>query len=359
MIVASEESQALAGTMGDRFLQIDLCDPAAAAARVARHAMKPDAIVGVDEQGVEVAAIAAEILKLRHNPPSAVSVTRDKAKVREVLSGAGLAQPLVYDGDVVFPCVVKATTLSGSRGVIRADDQAALDAAVERVRTIAGDQSGVLIESYVPGAEVALEGLLDDGTLFVLAIFDKPDPLVGPFFEETIYVTPSRHPLALQKDIERAVADACAAIGLVEGPVHAEIRLPEDGPVVLEVAARSIGGLCSRALAFGVGISLEEVILRHALGGDLGDLRQTRASSGVMMIPIPRSGTLRGVGGIEDATAVAGIEGLEITVPRGREVHALPEGDRYLGFMFASGAEPADVEASLRTALELLDIDID
>lgn len=358
VVVASEEAQALGSVMGDRFLEIDLCDPSKAADDIAAHAARPDAIVGVDEQGVEVAAMAAERLGLAHNPPAAVAMTRDKAMLRATLSAAGLVQPDVMTDKVTYPCVVKATTLSGSRGVIRADDEGELHAAIQRVRAIAGE-GGVLIESYVPGDEIALEGLLVDGTLLTLAIFDKPDPLEGPYFEETIYVTPSRLPQTMQEKVQSSVADACAAIGLIEGPVHAEIRLPPDGlPVVLEVAARSIGGLCARTLSFGAGISLEEVILRHALGLELTDLSRTGEASGVMMIPIPRTGTLSGVGGVDQARAVDGIAGIEITVPVGHQVVALPEGDRYLGFIFARATEPADVERALRAAHACLDVEI-
>jgi len=218
----------------------------------------------------------------------------------------------------------------------------------------------VLAESYVPGtAEVAVEGLLRSGHLDVLAIFDKPDPLEGPYFEETIYVTPSRLPGDVQEEIARIVRSACAAIGLVEGPIHAEVRLADDGCVLLEVAARSIGGLCSRALTFGAGISLEEVILRHALGLDVGDLHRAKQASGVMMIPIPVSGVLRGVQGQDAARAVSGVDGLEITISTGQPVRALPEGDRYLGFIFASGAEPVEVEATLRAAHDELRIEIE
>ncbi len=394
VVVASEEAQTMAATMGDRALQIDLCDPAEAARTIARAPRRLDAIVGVDEQGVLVAAMAAQELGLAHNPPDAVAITRDKARMRSVLTGAGLAQPRVIahrspsagemrrpDGreisptDVAFPCVVKATTLSGSRGVIRVDDAVSLDAALERVRTIA-DGGDVLVESYVPGAEVAVEGLLVRGELHVLAIFDKPDPLEGPYFEETIYITPSRLDAVTQDAITRTVADASAAIGLVEGPVHAELRLPSHSvnafgrqmaksvhrspsPVLLEVAARSIGGLCSRTLRFGAGISLEEVILRHALRLPLGPLERERRASGVMMIPIPRAGTLREVSGMDEARAVEGVVGLEITVPRGQAVRTLPEGDRYLGFIFATGATPTDAERSLRIAHAELDIRID
>ncbi|MFI5048202.1 MAG: ATP-grasp domain-containing protein, partial [Acidimicrobiia bacterium] len=206
--------------------------------------------------------------------------------------------------------------------------------------------------------EVAVEGLLRAGALEVLAVFDKPDPLVGPYFEETIYVTPSRLPESTLAHVADLCAHACTAIGLVEGPVHAELRIDGNRAWVIEVAARSIGGLCSRALRFGAGIALEELILRHALRMPLAGLARERTASGVMMLPIPRAGELREVRGQDAARAIPGITGLEITVSRGRWVQPLPEGDRYLGFVFAAGDSPAAVEASLRSAHAALDVDI-
>jgi biotin carboxylase len=219
-------------------------------------------------------------------------------------------------------------------------------------------QVGIQVEGFIEGREFALEGILTGGCLRVLALFDKPDPLDGPFFEETIYVTPSRHPPALLAEVERVTAAAARALGLAEGPVHAELRLSAAGPVVLEVAARSIGGLCARTLRFGAGISLEEVIVAHALGRPLSELRREASASGVMMLPIPRGGVLRGVAGVEAARAVPGVADVVVTVPEGREVEPLPEGDSYLGFVFARGESPAEVEEALRQAHARLRFDI-
>jgi hypothetical protein len=216
----------------------------------------------------------------------------------------------------------------------------------------------LLVESFVPGAEVAVEGLMRGGAFETLAIFDKPDPLDGPYFEETIYVTPSRLPAATVERIEATAADAAAALGLTEGPVHAELRVDGDRVTLLELAARSIGGLCSRALRFGAGVSLEEVILRHALDEPLAGLERADAASGVMMVPIPRAGVLHEVRGQDDARAVPGVVGLEIGIANGRPVEPLPEGDRYLGFVFARGDAPEDVETSLRAAHARLEVDI-
>ena len=366
VIVVSNHEQVLSAP--DRSLAVDFDDPDGAAAAIEglEDRVPVDAVVAVDEQGVVVAARAAERLGLPHNPPDAVARTRDKAALRAALDAAEVHQPayvLAAPGDVPdlpFPWVVKPRGLSGSTGVIRVDDHGAVEDTFARVRQIAGDEDAtVLVERFVPGPEVAVEGLLRSGSLEVLAVFDKPDPLDGPYFEETLYITPSRHPRAQLEELARLVQQACRAIGLVEGPVHAEARLAPEGPVLLEVAARSIGGLCARTLTFGAGVSLEELLLRHALGLPTDGLVREQTASGVLMLPIPRPGTLVDVRGQNDARAVPGVVGLEITVARGREVKALPEGDRYLGFMFAKGDTPDAVEQSLRDAWKRLDVVIE
>ena len=376
--VACERRAAMSAVMGERALMVRLSDPERAAEQIAERARETPfaAVVGVDDQGVVVAALGAERLGLAHNSPAAVVRSRDKAAMRGALAVAGVGQPrfavlpagvdaAMVAGRVGFPCVVKPLGLSGSRGVIRADDGEQARAAAERVRAIlvAADERAdapLLVESYLPGVEVAVEGLLRGGRLEVLAVFDKPDLLEGPYFEETLYVTPSRLPAAVLAAVEAVAARAADALGLREGPVHAELRVDGERVGVLELAARSIGGLCSRALRFGVGVSLEQVILRHALGLGLDDvvMRESMAS-GVMMIPIPGAGVLRAVEGQEDARAVDGIAGLEITIARGRSVVPLPEGDRYLGFLFARGTSADAVESSLRVAHACLRVRIE
>ena len=327
-----------------------------------------DAVLAVDDQGLVVAAAAAARLGFAHNPVDAVAATRDKAALRARLAAGAVAQPAyrvvppsesvaAAAAQIGYPCVVKPVSRSGSQGVIRADDEVEAEAAAERARAIVGPVEPLLVEAFVPGTEVAVEALLVGGALQVLAVFDKPDPLDGPFFEETIYVTPSRQSGPVQASIAGTVAAAVAALGLREGPVHAELRVGRDGrPVVIEVAARSIGGLCARALRFGAGVSLEEVIVRHAVGAGLDGLRREAQASGVMMLPIRAGGVLERVSGQAEALAVDGVVGLEISIARGRAVVPLPEGDRYLGFVFARGATPADVELALRRAEAALDV---
>jgi biotin carboxylase len=326
-------------------------------------------VLAVDDQGVVIASAAATHLGLRHNPRDAVAATRDKSIMRELLAAASLPQPayriVPSGGDVVaaaaqigYPCVVKPVSRSASQGVIRVNDAAEAGAADIRIRAIlANCPEPLLVERFVPGDEVAVEGLLTSGHFEVLAVFDKPDPLDGPFFEETIYVTPSRQPLAVVTAIETTAAQAAAALGLCEGPVHVELRIGSGGVVtVLEIAARSIGGLCARALRFGAGVSLEEVIIRHALRMGLDGLTREAQASGVMMLPIRAAGVLDHVAGQERALAVKGVVGLEISIASGRPVVPLPEGDRYLGFIFARGATPQVVEAALTRAEACLDV---
>ena len=373
VVVGSEHRQTLAGLMGDRAVVLPLADPVAAVAAVADlHARSPlDAVVAVDDQGLAVAAEAAALLGLPHNPAGAVAATRDKSLARRRLAAAGVRQPdfevleptllrrpdapeviAKRAGRLGFPCVLKPARRSASQGVVRADDPTAMARVAVRVLAIVGDgDEPLLLERFVPGAEVAVEGLLESGAFTTLAVFDKPDPLDGPFFEETLFVTPSRLPPAVRDALGATAAEAAAALGLVEGPVHAELRVADDGTVTaLELAGRSIGGLCARTLRFGAGVSLEELILRHALGLGTRGLVREAGASGVMMLPIAGAGRLVEVAGQEEARAVPGIVGLEVSIAPGRPVVPLPEGDRYLGFLFARGDSPEAVESSLRTA---------
>ena len=338
-----------------------------------------DTIVAVDDGGALLAAAASRRLELPHNPLAAVEATRNKSLLRRTLAAAGLPSPRFWDiptdsdpaqiaGSLEFPVVLKPLALSGSRGVIRADHPASFVEAFERLRGIlaepvnareCGPLGGrILVESYIPGIEVSVEGLLSGGKLQVLAIFDKPDPLEGPFFEETIYVTPSRLSLEEQELVSARTARAAQALGLRDGPIHAELRLNDDGAFPIDIAARSIGGLCSRTLQFGAGMSLEEIILRHAIGADLPSVSRESRAAGVMMIPIPAAGVLHAVHGVEEARAVPLIESVTISIHPGGEVVPLPEGSEYLGFIMARGETPAEVEAALREAHRLLHFDI-
>lgn len=349
--------------------------PEAAAVTVLREIKgNLDAVVAVDDSGVELAALLSERLGLPGNPAAAVRIVRDKLAFRQLLrEGEFLcpefhhlrtgADPRELIAELKFPVVVKARRLSASRGVIRADDAEELVRAVNRVRAIQSRadrdarELGLVIETFIPGLEYALEGALEQGELKILALFDKPDPLDGPYFEETLYVTPSRLADEAQNRIRSEVARACRLVGLRTGPVHAEVRVNDRGVWILEVAARSIGGLCGRVLTHSLGMSLEELILRSAVvqppsapttiaGEEAGE----GAAAGVMMIPIPRRGVYHGLFGLTDAQSVPGVTGVTITAEPGQIVSPPPEGASYLGFIFTRAANPADAEDALRAA---------
>jgi biotin carboxylase len=381
LVVASERPNVLEAALPDNLLTLDFDEPLKAARTVAEFARRHpvNAVVPVDDRTTVVGAAIAERLGLRSSSLDAVSTTRNKHRMREAFARAGVRSPRFTLLDVsddpeavssrmTYPCVLKPTILAGSRGVIRADDVPSFVAAFRRVVAIlqgpdtAGLGKGreeVLVEDFIPGREVALEGLLVGGELHVLALFDKPDPLDGPYFEETIYVTPSRLAPDVQQAITAETRWAARALGLTEGPVHAELRVNEQGPWVVEVAARTIGGLCSRTLRFGAGLSLEELVIRHALGIELDSLERERRPAGVMMLPIPRGGVLRATRGREAALAVPGIEEVTISAHVGQELVPLPEGSRYLGFLLARADSPDAVEAALREAHRRLEFDVD
>jgi biotin carboxylase len=359
---------------------VDFTDVERAADRmvkVARERGGVKAVLAIDDRGAAIAALTSAQLGIPFNDPNAARAARDKLVMRERLHAAGVpvpafesfpaaARPESIAETVTYPCVVKPLLLSGSRGVIRANTPDEFIVAFAWTRSIleasglSPDENDILVERFVAGVEVALDGLLTNGQLETLALFDKPDPLDGPFFEETIYVTPSRLPEDVQAAISARTAEAAAAIGLRTGPVHAELRFDRTtGDIwTIELAARSIGGLCSSVLEFGSGLSLEELILRHAAGLPGPVQRETAAAAGVMMIPIPRSGMLKGVKGVAEAMEVDDITGVEITAPLNQPILALPEGDRYLGFIFARSYSPAEAEEALRAAHARLEFEI-
>jgi len=371
--VGSERPQVLAAVNPAGHLILDFSAPEDATQTIVEFAKAYPigGVVAADDDGVILAAMAASALGLPHNPVAAVVAARNKYRMRQILSESGIPGPrfwrFLIDDDptamahcIEYPCVIKPLSLSASRGVIRADNPTQFVAAYQRLLAILQrpdvavsrrrSAQEILVERFIPGSEVALEGLLTQGQLRVLALFDKPDPLDGPFFEETIYVTPSRLSAAVQDQIASCTAEVTSALGLQHGPVHAELRVNEHGPWPLEIAPRSIGGLCSRTLRFGDELSLEELLLRHALGLETEILERERLAAGVMMIPIPKAGILKQVTGQEDAKQVGGIEDIRITIPLGQEVVPLPEGSRYLGFIFARDSTPAGVELALREA---------
>lgn len=358
----------------DQAIPLRFEDPRGSGDDIAAHFANrpPDAILALGDRPTETAAYAASLLNLNANSVEAVRKCRNKLQQRETLRTAGLRVPAFVSFNlndeteailpkIGFPCVVKPVSLSASQGVIRANNELEFRGAVARIRGLMRNpellalrdplHGLVVVERYVPGKEVAVEGLITDGQLRILAIFDKPEPLEGPYFEETIYVTPSRLTKDQQAELQEHAQACVNALGLVTGPLHAEFRINEDGPWALELAPRPIGGLCSRALRFGPRrISLEELLIRNALGLPGAEMEREPHASGVMMIPVLHSGILTRVEGLQEAEKTSGIDEIQITARLRDYIAAWPEGASYLGFIFARASSPKEVEASLLEA---------
>ena len=355
LVLATDRCHVMDDPWGDRAVAVRFDEPAdGIEALVARGPF--DGVAAVGDVPAYVAALAAKRLGLRFSSPAAVLAAKNKFLARQKFRQAGLLTPghelfRQPSGALRYPCVLKPLGLSGSRGVIRANDAKEFATAFARIKNIAREPS-VLVEDFIPGHEYALEGMVTQERLQVLALFNKPDPLDGPFFEETIYVT-----VPEQDAITQTTQRAIAALGLTHGPVHAEMRVNDEGVWMLEVAARPIGGLCSRVLKFSGGKSLEELILRHAMGEDVSDARLEMGAHAVMMIPIPRAGVYTDVAGLDAARAVDGIEDIVVTAKQGQAMLPLPEGASYLGFIFARGATAERAVQALRDAHACLTFD--
>ena len=370
LILATDRCHILDDPWADRALPLRFEDPQGAAQAMAKLG-GIHGIVAVGDRPAYLAALAAEKLGMAYNSVDSVAACRDKFLAHERFRAAGLLVPEynrvpISDGprgSLFYPCVLKPLGLSASRGVIRANNPAEFEAAFRRIEKLLSDpdiarlrdpqNEFIQVESFIEGREFALEGILTRGQFRALAIFDKPDPLDGPFFEETIYVTPSRENAGTQRAIIETTEAAVRSLGLAHGPVHAEMRVNARGVWMLEVAARPIGGLCSRVLP-----GLEELILRHAAGEDVSTFPLREEAAGVMMIPIAQEGIYTDVTGFEAARGIDLIEEVIITAKPGQKVAPLPEGSSYLGFIFARGADPAAVEQALRKSYQQLEFQI-
>ncbi|MFQ5597393.1 MAG: ATP-grasp domain-containing protein [Nitrospiria bacterium] len=381
-VVASNGRQTLEGLVPGHLITLDFLDIAHSTEKVVAFSKRfpLSAVVSTDDEGMLLAAAISKALSLPHNPVSAIAATCDKARLRERLAAAQVSSPTFqcFSTDqlpgpsalqIAYPVVLKPTRLSGSQGVIRANNPEEFSKAFHRIKVLFKDPevirkyrkspNEILVEAYIPGREVSFEGLLQSGELRRLALFDKPDPLEGPYFEETLYVSPSRLSSSAQDKIFETVMRGIQALGLEEGPIHAELRLGLEAPSIIEMAARTIGGRCSRSLEFACGYSLEEMILRNALGLPIESFLRCEEAVGVMMIPIPRRGVLTGIRGKDEAENVRGITSIEISAYRSQEMIPLPEGRSYFGFIFAKGETPDAVEKSLRKAHQTLRIDME
>ena len=379
VVIGSDHQQALSKLLPDFSLALNFRKPESSIKKIKKFAQKNmlTAIVGVDEETVILAAMASKELGLRYNSITSVRATRNKYLMRQKMTQAGLlspkfqvisieSNPRKFAAEIEYPTVLKPTFLSASQGVIRVNDRGEFVDAFKQIKKIISDPSNrkkspeekdqILMEDYIPGTEIAVEGMLIDGEFKLLAIFDKPDPMEGPYFIETIYITPSRYTQKIQNEIIQVTKRAINALGLSSGPIHAEMRINEQGIWILEIAARSIGGLCSRVLCFTNQMSVEELILSHAVEERIEHIEREEKSAGVMMVPVLKTGILKGVKNLELAKKINGIEDIVITIAPEQILEPLPHGAKYLGFIFARGNSPEFVERVIREAYNKIEV---
>ena len=379
VLVISDKSQVFSGKYPDNLIIINFNHWKDKSVEISKWAKNNGlkAVIGVDEESIVLAANLSNFLNVDHNSIESVLLTKNKYLMRTELKKTGLCSPWfkifsIYESsnkiinEISFPCVIKPTFLSGSRGVMRVNTKKELSEGIktlnellslDELRKRAGKQSDyIMIEEYIPGKEVAIEGIVSEGKLTMLAIFDKPELLEGPTFEETIIVTPSVLTKKIQYSLLETLQVVVKALGIVKGPVHAEARINRNGNYILECASRSIGGLCSKVLEFQGGISLEELILRSYLGRNIEKSKLIGNARGVMMMPTEKKGILKEIGGVKDALVVNGVTDLQITVKPGEKLQPLPKGDRYLGFIFAEGNNQEFVINALKNAWSKIEI---
>ncbi len=370
LVVASDKPPPM--DMGDHYLQLDCSHPEQAALSIVELAdrVNVDGVVTADDAGVVVASLAGQQLGLLANDPDAAAATRNKARQRELLRTAEVPQPdfaLIREGEdepdlatIGYPLVIKPLDRSAGQGVLRVDLQEDLKPSIDRIRAIVGKGAPLIAESFLSGTEVAVEGIVTNGELTTLAIFDKPEASLGPVFEETILVTPSQLDAETQTECRRVASAALRGLGIIHGPVHVELKVSDRRVSVVEVAARSVGGLCSQSLTFGLmGTSLETLILRNALGWEKAELRREKVASGVLMIPIPKSGTFAGIHNLDAIREISHITGIDVSAVAGRHLDPAPVGNGYLGFVFARAETPDVVTKALRRARDKIQVVIE
>lgn len=327
-------------------------------------------VLATDDSCVSLSSHIAQHLGLAHNQPSATKLTSRKDLARKATQIAGrntpefniinLHQASQFSRSINYPVVIKPLNLSASKGVIRANDPEQFIAACLTINTILSrsnvtgfERDNVLVETYLEGPEFAIDGILIDGDFHLLAIFDKPEPLTGPYFEETYYLTPSQLTQSHQAALIEEVARSCDAYNLKQGPIHAEARITKNGIFLIELAARTIGGQCGQLIEFSLQQKLEEVIIR-GLCGEPPNLPPKPTPAGVLMIPVETAGILKRVEGLTAAMQVEFIQDIEIHIQEGYELLPLPEGSSYLGFIFAQAPTQGQAFNALKKAHQML-----
>lgn len=381
-LVAATSRPCVDDDLVDRFLRIPDRSSKEVAAYVERQCegLLVSGVLASDDWDVVAAAMIADKLGLRFVGVETALAATNKFLMRQRLRNGGAVVPdfqcfAIGDnaGEIAkslrFPVVIKPTYGQGSLGVIRADTVDEFEKAFQYTSRIivdldmrpsaVRDRSGILVEQYIPGEEYTVELLMHEGKPYSLAVFEKPDPLEGPYFEEGIYVTPIRRDEKIRSLLVEAAIRGSRALGIETGPCHCELRLSGELPYILEIAARPIGGFCSQVFADLMGFDLHDLVLQNAVG--LPVMPPPIADGvalGVMMLPVPGRGNLARVSGVDRALDIDGIMSVKIHVEAGSRILPYPEQSCYIGTVLATGSSADEVVARLKSAAKAVSFEL-
>ena len=319
-------------------------------------------VLPVDHSALKFSGYLVDLLEVKGNKLESINLSMNKYESRKIFNSLldiKVNNEIIKNIDDVNTFINKNGTSvlkpiygTASKSVLKINNVEKNKEQIEKLMQDCFDQD-LVIEEYIDGKEYALEGTIINSELKKIVIFDKPVEYKHPYFEESIYITPSELSSEAEKRVVSIVDKACKKIGLEDGPVHVEFKINENQIFIIEINPRMIGGLCSRCLSFGLfKVSLEEIILHAFMNNELKNIELLNNYVGVLMIPTPKSGKFISINK-EELEKIPNISNVEITVPEGSDLLEPPYGDKYLGFAFSQGIDKKTVNESLLTAMNL------
>ncbi len=319
-------------------------------------------VLPVDHSALKFSGYLVDLLEVKGNKLESINLSMNKYESRKIFNSLldiKVNNEIIKNIDDVNTFINKNGTSvlkpiygTASKSVLKINNVEKNKEQIEKLMQDCFDQD-LVIEEYIDGKEYALEGTIINSELKKIVIFDKPVEYKHPYFEESIYITPSELSSEAEKRVVSIVDKACKKIGLEDGPVHVEFKINENQIFIIEINPRMIGGLCSRCLSFGLfKVSLEEIILHAFMNNELKNIELLNNYVGVLMIPTPKSGKFISINK-EELENIPNISNVEITVPEGSDLLEPPYGDKYLGFAFSQGIDKKTVNESLLTAMNL------
>jgi hypothetical protein len=319
-------------------------------------------ILPVDHSSLEFAAKLRDLLSATGNSYVSVMNAMDKYKSRTIfndvtevkIKNAYINDPkdLITFMSKINIGVLKPTRGTASNKVIKVTQQNMDQLLIQNIIKDC-DENELIIEEFIEGDEYAFEGILIDSKLSKFVVFEKPLAFVEPYFEESIYITPSNLSNEIIESVHKRLQKACQKLGLTNGPIHAEFKISNNEVFLIEINPRMIGGLCSRCLSFGLfKQSLEELILLSFSTGKFKKVELLSNYVGVLMLPVPKSGKFISINHNE-IMKIENVSSVDITVSKNTLLQMPPNGERYLGFVFSQGENKSVVMRALESAIKI------